>query len=808
MIKTIKMTGVIILACVLLVRFYIQNTLSGSEPILDGELQLATLSTPVNIERDAQGIPTIRSDSRASTAYGLGFLHGQERFFQMDLLRKNSAGELSELFAELAKDFDSNIRKHQFRKRALNAYQHMSLKHKAILDAYTQGVNAGLSQLDSKPFEYHLLNTQAKHWHQADTLLVLYSMYMDLQPEWSQSERSLDAMKDLLPEDWFAFLTSQGGYWDAPINGEALNEVKDLPKKKLADLIAGMPEKIAALNGESVNNIAASDYQFFDQIHYGSNNWSVSGNLTSHGAAMVADDMHLGLRVPNIWYRASWYLQDGRRVTGATLPGTPALVVGSNEFIAWGFTNSQGDYHDVIELKVNKSGSQYLTKDGWTDFIIEKEIIHVKGQDSIEADIQLTQWGPVIGENHKGQPIAMRWVAHDIEGGNLNLLELENANHVDDALKIAPSAGIPGQNLNVVDKQGNQAWSIIGRLPKRFGFNHEFDKNNMLQSQLTQDWSQGDKGWNGYLSASEYPVVKNPKDGRLWTANARIVSDELLKKVGVHNYALGARQKQIKDDLYKKNSFNAQDFLDIQLDDEALFLQRWQQHLLALIADKDEYQAVSSVLQDWQGRASKTSAGYLLVKRYRENVVNESIGRLYEKLDTGLNFFSPSSVDNFVEYPVWQLINEQPLMHVPAGFNNWDDFLLATLDNTVNKLTENGGSLAEQTWGKANTLAIRHPLSKPIPMLGYFLDMPAEPVDGDTYMPRVQDPDTGASQRFAVAPGHEEEGFFHMATGQSAHPLSPYYDVGHRDWVEGKLSNFLPADTKWQLTLKPKKATE
>ena len=722
----------------------------------------------------------------------------------MDLLRKNSAGELSELFSGMAKKFDTNIRKHQFRKRALNAYKNMSLKHKAILDGYTLGVNAGLAQLSSKPFEYHLLNAPVKNWHQADTLLVLYSMYMDLQPQWSQSERSLTAMKDLLPEDWFAFLTSQGGYWDAPINGQALKAVSQLPEKSLSDLITSLPDKIADLNITPANRVAGQGYQFFDQIHYGSNNWSVSGKLTSHGTAMVADDMHLGLRVPNIWYRASWYLNDGRRVTGATLPGTPALVVGSNENIAWGFTNSQGDYHDVIELNVNESGSQYLSKQGWVDFIIEKETLNIKGQDSIEIDIKLTQWGPVIGENHKGQPIAMRWVAHDVEGGNLNLLELENANHVDDALKVAPTAGIPGQNLNVVDKHGNQAWSIIGRLPKRFGFDHTFDQYNMLQSQLSQDWSKGDKGWSGYLTAKEYPVVKNPKDGRLWTANARIVSDELLKKVGIHNYALGARQKQIKDDLYERQTFTEQDFLDIQLDDEALFLQRWQQHLLALIASRpDDYQYVTDILNNWQGRASKTSAGYLLVKRYRENVVNETIGRLYEKLDRGLNFFSPSSIDNFVEYPVWQLITEQPMQHVPSKAKSWNTFLLGTLDFTIQQLTVNGGSLAEQTWGKANTLAIRHPLSKAIPMLGYFLDMPAEPVDGDTYMPRVQDPDTGASQRFAVAPGYEEEGFFHMATGQSAHPLSPFYDKGHQDWVEGNFSSFLPTDTKWQLRLIP-----
>ncbi len=777
----------LILAVILI---YVYSSLAASLPRLEGDLKFSALTQQVTIVRDVQGIPTITATERRDTAFALGFLHAQERFFQMDLLRKNSAGELSELFSTLALKHDSKMRLHQFRKRGQLAIKALPEKQLQVMNAYRDGVNAGLADLNSKPFEYHLLGTEPAQWHTEDSLLTLYSMYIDLQPEWNESERSLAVMKDLLPADWFDFLTSQGGYWDAPLHGENLQEHKTIPSQALSSFLEMDTKKdLASLT------------EFHDQIHYGSNNWSVSGKLTSHGGAMVADDMHLGLRVPNIWYRASWYLKDGRRVTGASLPGTPAMVVGSNEHVAWGFTNSQGDYHDVIVLQTNENKTQYLSPEGWVDFIIETETVLVKDQQDENINVKLTQWGPVIGENPKGELLAMRWVAHDLEGGNLNLMNLETADTIYDALEIGATCGIPGQNLNVVDKDGNLAWSIAGRIPQRFGFS-----TGMKGSQLPQDWSDGNVGWKGYLTAAQYPKVVNPKDGRIWTANARIVSDDLLKTLGTHNYSLGPRQKQIKSALFEKENFDEQDFLDIQLDDKAVFFSRWQQLMLQVVSgsEHENFDEIKNELENWQGRASKTSVGYLLVKRFRERIVDQTIGHIYRYLEGNSNEFWPSGIDNFVEYPVWQLINEKPVQHVPAGFKSWDEFLITSVNDTLQKISKDGAPLHEQTWGKANMLDIKHPLSKAVPLLGWWLNMTAQPMDGDTYMPRVQGRHSGASQRFAVAPGHEDEGYFHMATGQSGHPLSSYFDLGHKDWVDGKASAYLPGEGKWTLTMSHK----
>ena len=672
----------------------------------------------------------------------------------------------------------------------------MPVVHQDILTQYTKGVNEGLTHLAQPSFEYFLLQAKAAPWKTQDSLLVLYSMYMDLQPIWGQSERSLAVMKGLLPQDWFEFLTSQGGYWDAPIEGSAFVENKKFPIKPLHEF-----QKNKDLESH------ATIYQ--DKIHYGSNNWSVAGHLTHHGSGMVANDMHLGLGVPNIWYRASWYLNDGRRMTGVSLPGTPAMIAGSNEHIAWGFTNSQGDYSDVIVLKT-RNNDEYLTSKGWKKFKVEKEIIVIKGKGVKEVEVRNTQWGPVIGKDHNGAWLALRWVALDAQGANMNLLEMEHANTIQDALAIAPFTGIPGQNLNVADKSGKNAWSIMGRLPKRFGFDKNILSEKIFESQLPKDWSKGNFGWLGYLNEQNHPKAIEPNNGRIWTANARVASGANLANVGVNNYALGARQKQIRDQLLSKNNFSELDFLKIQLDDRAIFLARWQELMLVILNAagpknlSPSLNEVKNQVHNWQGRASESSVGYLLVKRFRERVVNQTIGHVFGFLERQAREFWPSSVDNFVEYPVWLFTQEKPAQHLPAGFSSWQNFLLQMIAQTHQQITKDGDPLSEQTWGKHNTLSIKHPLSRALPFLSFMLDMPATPMAGDTYMPRVQDPNTGASERFVVAPGFEALGYFHMPAGQSAHPLSPYFKAGHEDWVLGRATPFLPQHTRWTLKLLPK----
>ncbi len=785
--KTITKNGAILfLIASVIVTIWSATTLRFSLAASDGEFHLKGLTQVVKIERDSKGIPSILSEDRSAIAFGLGFVHAQERFFQMDLLRKNSAGELSELIGVATLDHDRAIRQHRLRKRAERNLTQIPPRQLELLDAYARGANAGLDKLASKPFEYHLLNVEPQPWQAADSLLVLFSMYMTLQDEFGETEYNQNLMADVFPKDLFEFLQAKGGKWDAPLLGEALTPAA-IPDTGITDLELSSTLLVYQPLLES------------DDYAIGSNNWAVGGALTESGAAMVADDMHLAIQVPNIWYRARWPLANGLTMTGASLPGTPAMIVGSNSKVAWGFTNTTGDWGDWVLLDTDEDLNHYQTPAGLKAFDVYSETINIKGQSSETLTIKETIWGPLLKQNHKGQWMAFRWVAHDVEGANMNLIGMESVSSVEDALPLASTFGTPAQNFVGGDDQGNIGWTVAGRIPNRQGFDGTFSKN----------WSGGDFGWQGYLDYEQVPKVYNPDNHRIWTANARTMSGEYLRLMGdAANYALGARQQQIRDALLAKDQFDEQDFLELQLDDRALFLTPWHHHLTALVKHSDQpllhdKEELLSVLEHWGAEASADSVGYRLVRNFRLKTIEYVMAPFVTALKNADDNFDFKFVKRSSEYPVWSMITEQPKHLLNPDFDSWDGLQLAALDDVLRTMSEDKVPLQQQTWGRQNTAQIIHPLVKAVPALGAFLSMPKDHLSGDSHMPRVQTPNNGASERMVVIPGQEENGIFHMATGQSAHPLSPWFDAGHSDWVEGRPSEFLPGETQHRLVLKP-----
>ncbi|GLX82488.1 penicillin acylase family protein [Thalassotalea eurytherma] len=766
---------------------WIYSQIDGSLPQIEGKRTLLGLEKAVQVDRDEKGIVTIFSENRKDAAVALGYVHAQERFFQMDLLRKNSAGELSSLFGELALDYDKRIRLHRFRDRARMILKSLPKTQVALLKAYTKGVNQGLKYLHAKPFEYLLLQLDPVEWQEEDTILAVFSMYLDLQSSDGKRERTLSALKDTLGEEAFSFLNPKGSIWDAAID-DTVFPSGTMPTTPWPSA--------SALHKTKTNSPTSTTLDFLP----GSNNWAVGGDISSTSAAIVANDMHLGIRVPNTWFRASIQFKhqgESIKVTGTTLPGAPNIITGSNGNIAWGYTNSYGDWSDIIELTLNESGNQYLTPDGWRSFTYVPQVIAIKDKPSEEIMVQETIWGPVIGKNHTNTPIVYRWVAHDLRAVNLNQMQLETAKTVDDAFEVAAITGIPAQNLMVGDSKGNIGWTIMGPIPQKFG--------NI--GELSTDWSTGERGWSGYLTGDEYPRVKNPSHHRLWTGNSRVVGGELYKNVGNGGYALGARSQQIRDDLMAKDSFDEQALLDVALDDRAVFLKRWHQFLLSDVLIGDEL-AKNSVWQEAQNilnedknlTASIDSVAYRLVRNFRYELRDLLFSDLVSSIQQVEKDFSLHSIRHQLETPLWELVSKQPDNFMLRPEDSWQALFALALNNTLAEMTK-VQPLASATWGQQNTANIQHPLSKAVPFIGQWLDMPKTPLAGDSYMPRVQGKAFGASERMVVSPGHEESGIFHMPTSQAGHPWSPYYGLGHKDWEDGKPSPFLPGETKYSLVL-------
>ncbi|HEX2135123.1 MAG TPA: penicillin acylase family protein [Microvirga sp.] len=765
--------------------------LRGSLPRLEGTIEAPDLSAPVIVWRDDHGVPTLIGSTRADLAWALGYLHAQERFFQMDGLRRSAAGELSDLVGSAAVRADRRSRPHRFRHRAATVLAAMTAAERHVLNTYVAGVNRGLADLRVRPFEYLVLLSAPVPWTAEDTVLSVYAMYLSLQEGEGTTERRRAAANEILGRSWAEFLFPEGTTWDAALDDSSL-PTPDLPQV-----------------GSNYGAVPLYRDGDIEPPVPGSNGFAVGGVISSRGAAIVANDMHLGLRVPNTWYRARLIVEDGSDtpaldITGVTLPGAPNIVAGSNGQVAWGFTNSYVDTSDLVVLEaVDELPNFYRTPHGPRELRdVQERLCQACAKPELLI-VQESVWGPVIGTDHHGRKLAYRWIAHDPAAANLSAaLELERAKSVREALQIAHRMGIPHQNLVAGDAEGNIGWTVTTPLPRRFG--HD--------GRLPTSWADGSRGWDGYLPPHEVPIVLNPQGSRIWTANGRVIGGEALRKLGFGAYAHGARARQIRDGLLAKDRFTEEDLLAIQLDDRGLLLDRWQMLMLTALRAREtdpKYRSLATEVEGWGGRAVPASVGYRLVRTFR----TELIAAVYDAYTAGLPALEPPSpnqptarrpASSQADEPVWRLMSERPAHLVPPGYRDWE----AVIDTALSKVliavaAEAGGKLERFTWGLANPTGIRHPLSQSLRGLSFVLDPPSEPQPGDLYQPRVAAPGFGASERFVVAPGRESAGIFHMPTGQSGHPLSPYYTIGHDAWAKGRPTPFLPGEKKWQLTLRP-----
>jgi penicillin amidase len=802
--KRIALTLGILLAVVGLLAagtgLWLHSRLAGSLPLLNGERRLAGLSAPVSIERDELGIPTIRAQSRADVARALGWLHAQDRFFQMDLMRRQAAGEMAALLGANALALDRRHRPHRFRWRARQHLLHTDPDKVRLFEAYAAGVNAGLAALDTPPPEYLLLRVDPEPWRAEDTVLVLSGMFLLLQGDNGAAESNLGLLRHSLPATLFEFLVPAGTEWDAPLLGGPI-PAPGIPTAEVVDL------RTARLDGALRRPRGTITMEAGRPLLPGSNNWALAGSHTASGGALVANDMHLPLSLPPIWYRAEFVVAGEPstggelRVAGITLAGTPAMIGGSNLHIAWGYTNAGVDSRDLVVLQLDPADDgRYLAPDGYHEFEWHEESLAVRGEEPQTLRFRSTIWGPVIDEDARGRPRALRWVAHDPGGVNFKLIDLESCTDVDQAIAVAQRSGIPAQNFVVGDRDGRIAWTVAGMLPRRFGH------DGMVPSA----WGDGSRGWDGWLDPAEYPRVVDPDDGRVWSANNRVVDASMLPLVGMRGYDMGARAKQIRDDLAGLERATMRDMLAIQLDDRALFLERWRGLLLgvltdeALAADPRREELRRLLEATWTGRASVDSVAYRLVRAWRGFLARQVFEAILSPWLGDAPPFDFTSQTIQWEGPLWKLVTERPAHLLDPRFETWDGQLLAAVDTLLDYYEENYESgLAERTWGERNTVTVDHPLTRAIPRLAGWLNAEPRPLPGDTDMPRVQATRFGASERFAVTPGREEEGYLHMPGGQSGHPLSPFYRAGHEAWVEGEPTPFLPGPAVHRLTLSP-----
>ncbi len=775
----------IILLVVVGVGIFLIMKLRASLPVRDGERQVEGLDFPVTITSDRFGIPTITAQTRRDAVLALGYVTARDRLFQMDLLRRRAAGRLSEIFGKAAIETDKRQRVIGFNRVASEIVAQLPNEQKRSLAAYTAGVNAFIQQMGTAPLEFLLLRYRPEPWKAEDSILVALNMFQMLSFS-DDEERMVSIMEKSLPPEVVAFLTPDtDSYTQVLVGGaDSHRPIQPIPVEALAS-IRRDPKQ---------DGVRAAKLVQPTDFGVGSNNWAVDGSKTVDGRVIVANDIHIGLSVPNLWYRAS--LRYGNvKTAGIVLPGVPATIIGSNGHVAWGLTNISGDFLDLVQLEINpENPDEYKTPSGWRRFEVVDEQINIKGGKHVIHPVKLTIWGPVSQTSLMGKPVAIHATAQQPDAVDVGLLEMNEAKTLEDGLDVMNHFGAPPLNAVVADVNGRIGWTYCGRIPLRKGFD----------GSTTKSWADGHIGWDGYIPPSELPRLIAPPEGFLATANNRTLGKNYPYTIG-HNFANSYRAYRISQRLNAMERVTEQDMFQLQLDTRCDFYEFYQQLALSVltegvIADDLHLSDAHKHIAAWDGKAEVDSVAFGLLVRFRKVLaedVFEPFLALCQEAD-GNFLYTWRNMD----VPLQMLLTEKiaETLPDPEHYQDWEGFIVSKLEQSVEQLCSeyNCKSLDRLTWGKIHRPRISHPLGF-IPVLGRFLNMPENPLPGSDSCVRS----SRASDRMVVSPGHDADGILHIPCGQSGHPLSKNYKDQHDYWVRGESLPFLSGRTTHTLRLEP-----
>ncbi|HSF29144.1 MAG TPA: penicillin acylase family protein [Candidatus Tectomicrobia bacterium] len=765
--------------------------LRAALPPLGGDVTVAGLGAPVIVTFDRFGIPAISAHSRLDAMRALGYLIARDRLFQLDLLRRRSTGQLAEILGSALLDKDVDQRVLGFDRVAQAIVNHLPQEQKDVLTAYAEGINHFIEQTPSLPFEFRALGYRPTLWRIEDSLLVALGMFEVLNRQSEDDERMLSIMARSLPPEVVAFLTPDTDRYTQALLGDAPSHrpMQSIP----VDALATLRRAVDPVPAQHSGLVRMQDFRA------GSNAWAVGRSKTTDGRALLANDTHLHISVPNIWYR-SQVRYGNVELAGVTLAGTPVFVAGASAHLAWGFTNIQGDFLDLVRLEVNpENADEYKTPDGWKRFGVRQEAIKVRGAEDIRVEVKTTVWGPLARQPLMAQPVAIRWTALDSMAVNLGLLALDQAHTLEEGLTIVNHAGTPPLNALVVDGTGRIAWTYIGRIPIRQGFD----------GATSRSWGDGGIGWTGYIAPDRLPRLIDPTGGFLVTANHRMLGPEYPYVIG-HQFANGYRAYRISERLRNMAMVSEQDMLALQLDTVSDFYDYYQQLALEVLtphalSEKPTRAELRRTLEAWDKRAEVASLGIGLLSHFR-NVLAKAV---FTPFLTSCQLYDQAFVYHWahIDTPLQQMLTAKipQLLPDPQHYTTWDAFILGMLEESARQLRDRYGvtSLQDLKWGRLNRVWFRHPFSRAIPALGWWLDIGGDELPGCAFCVRVADGSVGANMRLVISPGHPQNGLLHMPGGQSGQPLSAHYADQHPYWARGLPQAFAVGPPRHTLRLVP-----
>jgi len=762
--------GLAIILLVLLAWF--MSIARAALPELDGSVSVPGLSAPVSVTRNSQGVPTIEAANLDDLFFAQGYVTAQDRLFQMDLMRRAAAGELSEVVGEVALKHDRQQRILGIRAAAEKGLAAITPEDRQQFNAYAQGVNAFIKWHGERlPLEFRLLHYTPRPWNVQDSLMIAYQMVQTLSTSPRDAltrERILAKLGPELTSDLYVNTSWRDHPPGAdPPTPEPLPPVSD--KSSRTAVIFASPHRITELLWQPWLE------PFFRNGNFpiGSNNWVVSGAHTVTGKPLLSNDMHLGHQMPNLWYEA--HLRSGSfDVAGVTLPGYPYVIVGHNQRVAWGFTNVGPTVEDVYVEKFNELG-QYLTTQGWKQPDTRHEVIKIKGKPDVALDVQSTRHGPIVTELEPGESrkIALRWTLY--EGIRSPFFKIDSAQTWQEFRHAFSELDAPAQNVVYADVDGNIGYQTTGKIPIRASGD----------GSLPVDGSDNAHEWTGYIPFDKLPSVFNPSSGVIGTANSRITPDGYPYSVSIE-WEAPWRTDRIYRVLESGKKFSRADMLSLETDTSSE-LDRFMADKIVDAIDhagnpSPQARKAANILRQWNGQMSAESAAPTIASETRDELKRLL---LESKLGTA-NDDSQLSWKSYkwMQETVWleNVLTTQPARWLPQNFSNYNELILAATEHALKKAPQELGSWR---WGSQNSLTIQNPILGQVPILRRWSGTGTNPQSGSVYTVKAVGHAHGPSERFTADISDWDMSTLNTVTGQSGNFLSPYYMDQWQAWYTG-----------------------
>ncbi len=781
-------------------------------PRLDGSLSLHGLSAPVKVTRDHHGIPAIEAANLEDLFFAQGFVTAQDRLWQMDIMRRFAAGELSEILGADTLKVDREQRILSLRAAARKSLALATSRDRAYFDAYARGVNAFIeTHQNSLPIEFRILKYRPKPWQSEDSIVIANQMVKDL---------NYDTFRDAFTREKILAKIGPDLTNDLYVNRSFHDRPPTVMRENLQDQQKDQQNQSNSNDEDDDDEYDSAPDNAVTQQHpmlefwangtpeavNGSNNWVVSGAHTITGRPLLSNDMHLGHQMPNLWYEA--HLKSGAfDVAGVTLPGFPYVIVGHNQRIAWGFTNVGPTVTDAFIENFDAQG-EYQTPKGWQQPEHRPEIIHVKGQADVTVDVRTTRHGPIVTELIPGETrqVALRWTLYD--GLRMPFFDVDTAQNWEDFRKAFSQLDAPGQNVVYADVDGNIGYQATGHIPIRASGD----------GSLPVSGADDAHEWTSYIPYDKLPSIYNPPSGVIATANGRITPDDYPYSISVE-WEAPWRTARIYHVLESGRKFAPSDMLalqnDVHSENDLFAAERFVYAVDHAAKPSTRAKQAAELMRNWDGRMTENStAATLAVRSARE------LTRLLLEPRLGPAPGDPKQQETTLSWKsyawemrtVWlqNVMLHQPKRWLPGKYPNYDELLTAAVEAAVST-PDAPQDLTKWNWGRINEVEIEHPVLGKIPLIRNWAAPGIKEQSGSGYTVKAVTRHHGPSERFTADLANLDQSTLNTVTGQGGNFLSPYYMDQWKAWYEGTTFElpFSPAAVESSrshlLTLEPAK---